>query len=97
MDSLSCLLSAGTDNWRSLVDVGTGAGFPGLVLKIMNPMAYALLLDSVRKKVDFVRKVADSLDLDGVEAVHGRAEDLGKAVEYREEFDLAVVGVVWLA
>lgn len=90
VDSLSCLLAAGTDSWRSLVDVGTGAGFPGLVLKIMNPRAYALLLDSVQKKVDFVRKVADSLGLDGVEAVHGRAEDLGKAVEYREEFDLAV-------
>ncbi|MDD2201268.1 MAG: 16S rRNA (guanine(527)-N(7))-methyltransferase RsmG [Firmicutes bacterium] len=90
VDSLSCLLVADTGDWRRLVDVGTGAGFPGLVLKIMNPEADALLLDSVGKKVDFVREVADSLGLDGVEAVHGRAEDLGKAAEYREKFDLAV-------
>lgn len=90
VDSLSCLLVAGAEDWRRLVDVGTGAGFPGLVLKIMNPGADVLLLDSVRKKVDFVREVADSLGLDGVEVVHGRAEDLGKAAEYRERFDLAV-------
>jgi len=90
VDSLSCLLVAGTENFNSFVDIGTGAGFPGLVLKIMNPGARALLVDSVRKKVDFVREVADSLGLDGVEALHGRAEDFGQDGEYREQFDLAV-------
>lgn len=90
VDSLSCLQVAGAGDWRSLVDVGTGPGFPGLVLKIMKPDARVVLLDSVRKKVDFVRDVVDSLDLNGVETIHGRAEDLGKAAEYREKFDLAV-------
>jgi 16S rRNA (guanine527-N7)-methyltransferase len=97
-DSLTCLLAADMRDVASLVDVGTGAGFPGLVLKIMNPGARVLLVDSVRKKVDFVREVCIVLGLSHVEAVHARAEELGRYPRYREKFALAVArGVSSLA
>ncbi len=97
-DSLTCLLAVDLRDLPSLVDVGTGAGFPGLVLKIMNPDAELLLVDSVRKKVDFVRDVSVTLGLSHVEAVHARAEDLGRNPLYREGFALAVArGVSSLA
>ena len=89
-DSLTCLRAVDLRNVTSIVDVGTGAGFPGLVLKIMNPAARMLLIDSVGKKVDFVREVAASLGLSDVESVQARAEELARRPRYRERFDLAV-------
>jgi len=89
-DSLMCLRVVDLANVTSIVDVGTGAGFPGLVLKIMNPAARVLLIDSVGKKVDFVRAVAVSLGLPDVECVQARAEELGRHPRHRERFDLAV-------
>jgi 16S rRNA (guanine527-N7)-methyltransferase len=89
-DSLTCLRVVNLRNVTSIVDVGTGAGFPGLVLKIMNPAARVLLIDSIGKKVDFVREVSASLGLNGVESVQARAEELGRHSRYRERFDLAV-------
>ena len=89
-DSLTCLRVVDLGNVTSIVDVGTGAGFPGLVLKIMNPTARVLLIDSVAKKVDFVRAVSASLGLPHVESIQARAEELGRHPSYREQFDLAV-------
>ncbi len=89
-DSLTCLRVVAPGSIASLVDVGTGAGFPGLVLAIMNCDARALLIDSVGKKIDFAREVSESLGLPNVEAVHARAEELGRHRNYRERFDLAV-------
>lgn len=89
-DSLTCLRVVDLRNVTSIVDVGTGAGFPGLVLKIMNPAARLLLIDSVGKKVDFVRDVSVSLGLTDVEFVQARAEELGGLPRYRERFDLAL-------
>lgn len=73
-----------------LIDVGTGAGFPGLALKIAFPEQRVVLLDSLRKRIQFLEAVIGELGLEGVEAVHGRAEDFAKPEKLRERFDLCV-------
>lgn len=90
VDSLTCLLSPAGREYTSVVDVGSGAGFPGLVLRIIQPGCRTLLIDSVGKKVRFLKDVCSELGLDDVEVVHGRAEDLAHDTAYRERFDLAV-------
>ena len=85
----SAALLALTDfRGKSVVDVGTGAGFPGLPLKILEPSIRLTLLDAQRKRVDFLREVCGELGLEDVMCVHGRAEEF--AAERRESFDLAV-------
>ena len=74
----------------SLIDVGSGAGFPGIPLKIVFPNISVLLLDSLNKRVVFLNDVIKNLDLSGIKAVHGRAEEFGQNQEYREKFDLCV-------
>lgn len=73
-----------------LIDVGTGAGFPGIPLKIAFPKLKVTLLDSLNKRVKFLEEVCNALNLDEVTFVHGRAEDIGRQPEHREGYDLCV-------
>lgn len=74
----------------SLIDVGTGAGFPGIPLKILFHDLKITLADSLKKRLNFLQEVVSDLGLDNIEIVHGRAEDLAKKSQYREQFDLCV-------
>lgn len=73
-----------------LIDVGTGAGFPGIVLKIVYPQLSVVLLDSLNKRVNFLKNVITELGLTDISAIHGRAEDIARNKDYRERFDLCV-------
>ncbi|MFQ9801840.1 MAG: 16S rRNA (guanine(527)-N(7))-methyltransferase RsmG [Clostridia bacterium] len=73
-----------------MIDVGTGAGFPGIPLKIVLPGVSLTLLDSLQKRVAFLQEVCSQLGLQDVTCIHGRAEELGREVEYRENYDVAV-------
>ncbi|MGE5612778.1 MAG: 16S rRNA (guanine(527)-N(7))-methyltransferase RsmG [Bacillota bacterium] len=79
---------------KSLIDVGTGAGFPGIPLKIVMPSLDIILLESQEKKVKFLETVAGELGLTGIAAIHMRAEDAGRMPEYREKTDAAVARAV---
>ena len=74
----------------SLIDIGTGAGFPGIPLKIVYPQLKVVLLDSLNKRVQFLNEVIETLGLENITAIHGRAEDIAKHSEYREQFDVCV-------
>lgn len=74
----------------SIIDVGTGAGFPGIPLKIAFPEIKVTLLDSLNKRINFLNEVIDELGLEEITAIHGRAEDYGKNGAYREQFDYCV-------
>lgn len=78
------------DKDMTLIDVGTGAGFPGLALKIAFPELEVTLLDSLNKRIQFLDAVIQELGLQGVKAVHGRAEDYARPGKLRESFDLCV-------
>ena len=77
-------------DFSTLVDVGTGAGFPGIPIKILFPHLKVTLIDSLNKRLKFLDNVISELGLDGIETVHGRAEDLGHNDLYREKYDLCV-------
>ena len=88
LDSMTAL---GTNRVNGrVIDVGTGAGFPGLVLKIAKPEIELTLLDSLNKRINFLKEVCDELHIDGVEFVHARAEDGGRDRNYRGQFDTVV-------
>jgi 16S rRNA (guanine527-N7)-methyltransferase len=94
LDSFSCVLA-----WREkpplrLIDIGTGAGFPGIPLKIIYPGMQLTLVESVGKKADFCRHVVQTLGLDKVEVIQGRAEELGQNPAFREQYDWAVARAV---
>lgn len=81
--------SIGSKNCR-LLDLGTGAGFPGLPIKIMYPEIQVTLMDSLNKRINFLNEVIAELDLEGIEAVHARAEEFAGKPEYREQYDFVV-------
>jgi 16S rRNA (guanine527-N7)-methyltransferase len=94
LDSLSCFTATGPLHSCSLIDVGSGAGFPGLPLKILFPTLKLTLVDSVAKKVRFLEHVAHALGLKDVTFVVDRAEAIGREVAFREQYDWAVARAV---
>ncbi len=73
-----------------IIDIGTGAGFPGIPLKIVYPEIEFVLLDSLNKRIKFIDEVIEKLELEKITTIHGRAEDFANKTEYREEFDFCV-------
>jgi len=94
LDSFSCVLAWKETPPRHLIDVGTGAGFPGIPLKILYPSMRLTLVESVGKKADFCRHALDTLKLEGAEVITARAEDLGQMAAHRETYDWAVARAV---
>ena len=94
LDSLSIVKVSNFDQnklaGKSVIDIGTGAGFPGIPLKIAFPELKITLLDSLNKRVNFLNEVIEMLGLKNVTAVHGRAEDYAKQKEHREKYDFCV-------
>lgn len=79
---------------KSLIDIGTGAGFPGLVLKVLVPSLAVTLLDSLNKRLDWLAETCGALDLQGVQTVHARAEEQALAAGFRDSFDFAAARAV---
>lgn len=94
LDSLSAIKSGKIKGDEKIIDVGTGAGFPSIPLKIVFPKLKATLLDSSKKRIIFLEEVMNKLDINEIELIHGRAEDIGKDIKFREQFDLSVARAV---
>lgn len=90
IDSLLVVKTIDMNKFNTMIDVGTGAGFPGIPLKIMFTNLKVVLLDSLNKRLKFLDSIIDELQLTDISTVHGRAEDIGKDIEYREKFDVCV-------
>ena len=91
IDSISISEIINLNDFRGKVlDLGTGAGFPGIPLKIIFPNLQITLFDSLNKRIRFLQEVIDELELKNIEAIHGRAEEFGKNSDYREQYDLVV-------
>ncbi len=93
IDSLTLLPYVGVGPMR-LIDVGSGAGFPGIPLKIMRPDLTVVLLDSLQKRVRFLNETVTALGLEGITAIHARAEEAARNPVYREGFDLVTARAV---
>lgn len=90
LDSLSIIKIIDLNNVNSLIDIGTGAGFPGIPIKIMYPELEVTLLDSLQKRIGFLDTVISELKLEKITTIHGRAEDFAKPDKLREQFDVCV-------
>lgn len=94
-DSLMVLWELPLDNYQiKLVDVGAGAGFPSIPIKIVKPEIEVTIIDSLNKRILFLNELIENLELDNVEAFHGRAEDFGQNPEFRGQFDVAMARAV---
>jgi 16S rRNA (guanine527-N7)-methyltransferase len=94
LDSFSCVLAWKASPPNNLIDVGTGAGFPGIPLKILYPNLKLTLVESVRKKAMFCQHIVHTLELEHVDVIQSRAEDLGQTALHREAYDWAVARAV---
>ncbi|MCJ7585790.1 MAG: 16S rRNA (guanine(527)-N(7))-methyltransferase RsmG [Anaerolineales bacterium] len=94
LDSFSCVLAWKGNPPTRLVDVGTGAGFPGLALKILYPAMRLTLVESVGKKARFCRHIVSEMKMEGVEVLTARAEEVGQMGVHREQYDWAVARAV---
>ena len=90
LDSLACVKAVDMSRIKRIMDIGTGAGFPGVPLKIAFPHLEACLLDSLKKRVNFLEETFQMLKLENITAIHGRAEEFAKNKAYRETYDLCV-------
>ena len=92
VDSLTVLKSIKEND--SIIDVGTGAGFPGIPIKIVFPETRITLLDSLNKRIKFLEEVINKLELKNIETIHGRAEEVAHNKKYREKYDIAIARAV---
>lgn len=90
IDSVSALDCGLFDENIKIIDVGTGAGFPGLPIKIVRKDIKVTLMDSLNKRINFLNEVINELGLEGIETVHSRAEDMGRNKAHREKYDICV-------
>ena len=93
-DSLTPSFYDDFTRYKNLCDVGAGAGFPSIPLKICYPHIKVTIIDSLKKRIDFLTSLVEDLQLENVELVHGRAEDIGQDCSYREGFDLVTARAV---
>jgi 16S rRNA (guanine527-N7)-methyltransferase len=94
LDSLSCLMVMRPRPGDRIIDIGTGAGFPGIPIRIACTQVHMVLVESIGKKAQFCQHIVDELQLTNVAVVHSRAEQVGRFTEYRETFDWAVARAV---
>ena len=88
--SINAIYAKYIKNEDKLIDIGTGAGFPGIPLKVINKDIHITLMDSLNKRINFLNEVINKLSLENINAIHSRAEDLARNKDYREMYDVAV-------